>query len=83
MNVSIANVVFALLFVFLIFSIIMYESEKPKRVDSNNINTAKHIDDSPKFAVGESAELNNIIVTLKSVKERKVQYITSYQKGKS
>lgn len=67
-NVSIINVVLALLFVFLIFSIIMYESEKPKRVDNNNINTTKQIDDSPKFAVGESAELNNIIVTLKSVK---------------
>lgn len=81
-NVSIANVVFALLFVFLIFSIIMYESEKPKRVDSNNINTAKQIDDSPKFAVGESAELNNIIVTLKSVKESKGSIYNEPSEGK-
>ena len=81
-NVSIANVVFALLFVFLIFSIIMYESEKPKRVDSNNINTAKQIDDSPKFAVGESAELNDIIVTLKSVKESRGSIYNEPSEGK-
>lgn len=81
-NVSIINVVLALLCVFLIFSIIMYESKKPKRVDSNNINTTKQINDSPKFAVGESAELNNIIVTLKSVKESKGSIYDAPSEGK-
>lgn len=57
-------------------------SEKPKRVDSDTINTPQQIDDSPKFAVGESAELNDIIVTLKSVKESRGSIYNEPSEGK-
>lgn len=57
-------------------------SQKPKRIDSNNITNTKQIDASPKFAVGESAELNNIIVTLKSVKESRGSIYNEPSEGK-
>ncbi len=81
-NTSIIKVVFAILLIFLIFFIIINESEKPKRVDSNNINTTKQTNNSSTFAVGESAELNNIIVTLKSVKESKGSEYNKPAEGK-
>lgn len=55
-------------------------SQKPKRIDSNNIT--KQTDNLPKFTVGESAELNNIIVTLKSVKESKGSTYNEPPEGK-